>query len=736
MDPMFQDSRISAYLDDEMSAEERSRFEDELARSAELRQVVDELRGLRESLQQLPRHRLGGDFAAQVLRRAERAMLTSSAPAESQANQAPAANGDGHADSIVVRGGGPGEVVSRFRRGRRPWIWAAAAVAVAVLLMVFTPRGKKHATDIAKNDVLVKPIPEGVISARHEPSAGSRSHAGDVAVQPLLPAPSGAFNNDSDKSKGSFDFNLRQNAGKLADSRRQLSTTPTVVDGPIAAGGSAVGAASTSPTSNIIATRAARPPARMLVAEYEATPQASQEVFKQLLVDHGIEIRPSVADKELLRDRFADEFDRGANQLNFRNGADAARPVLSDEKKAAPSDKLEMSGGLRSRREKYEPSKSKSRESKQSPVEVVYVVGSREQVEGLMADLQSRRADYRQLAIAPVDSPPADLQKRIVADAWKSDSSAEQLGRPPITGENSYADGDNVRERSKFAKEAPASKAGEQNFAAAPAAPPPVSMPAAPPALTAAPQNAAVAPQGAALPSQSPANSFAPLAPPAAESTPAIAPAQDGLKEQPSSSSTPSFGARGGGKLESGATGGLADRKGSQRNKTPPPDVQFRQNSANHPTSIQLSLDQGIAAKNATAKPTTQTHGLGWAVQITDLPAEAKDALRRSLLESENTPDAFDGQPTNAPNVSHALPQVSSLPKATEKSDKSSIELGRPKDKAAVRQIEQGNQAAGGRDNRTAGSEQVQAIFVFRLAPGTEKPAAENPANEPVGGKQ
>ena len=76
MDPMFQDERISAYLDGQLPPDERSQFEDELARNGELRQVVEELRGLHDSLQELPRHRLNDDFAMQVLRRAERAVLS------------------------------------------------------------------------------------------------------------------------------------------------------------------------------------------------------------------------------------------------------------------------------------------------------------------------------------------------------------------------------------------------------------------------------------------------------------------------------------------------------------------------------------------------------------------------------------------------------------------------------------------------------------------------------------
>ena len=76
MDNLHNDERISAYLDGELSADEQTRFEERLAESAELRQLVEELRALRGSLDLLPRHRLEADFADHVLRRAEREVLT------------------------------------------------------------------------------------------------------------------------------------------------------------------------------------------------------------------------------------------------------------------------------------------------------------------------------------------------------------------------------------------------------------------------------------------------------------------------------------------------------------------------------------------------------------------------------------------------------------------------------------------------------------------------------------
>ena len=85
-------------------------------------------------------------------------------------------------------------------------------------------------------------------------------------------------------------FDTQQNAGKFADSRRQLAGTPPSVNS-LSGGRLSDGAASKlSSNAGIVATLAPRPAAKMLLAEYEVTPHASREVFKKLLLDHGIEL--------------------------------------------------------------------------------------------------------------------------------------------------------------------------------------------------------------------------------------------------------------------------------------------------------------------------------------------------------------------------------------------------------------------------------------------------------------
>ncbi len=66
---------FSAYLDGELTADEQVRVEQILATSPEARQLLEELRALGSTLQELPQEKLDEDLSARVLEIAERRML-------------------------------------------------------------------------------------------------------------------------------------------------------------------------------------------------------------------------------------------------------------------------------------------------------------------------------------------------------------------------------------------------------------------------------------------------------------------------------------------------------------------------------------------------------------------------------------------------------------------------------------------------------------------------------------
>jgi hypothetical protein len=128
---------LSAYLDGELTADERSRVERLLAESPESRQLLDELRSIKTSLERMSRARLGHDFADQVLRQAEKELLT--AGEHNGDEQSSAGNGDGGAQR-AAQYIEPAERAERlsglsWQRLRRPVIWASLTLAAGLLIM-------------------------------------------------------------------------------------------------------------------------------------------------------------------------------------------------------------------------------------------------------------------------------------------------------------------------------------------------------------------------------------------------------------------------------------------------------------------------------------------------------------------------------------------------------------------------------------------------------------------------
>src|SRR3972149_4941961 len=108
----FDDELLSAYLDDELTPEERARVEGRLAVDPAARQIVEQLRGGGRSVQELPQESVGVDLRDAILERAQRTVKPISAVTDSP------------------------RPVLRFSVGRskRGWAWAGLAVAAALLV--------------------------------------------------------------------------------------------------------------------------------------------------------------------------------------------------------------------------------------------------------------------------------------------------------------------------------------------------------------------------------------------------------------------------------------------------------------------------------------------------------------------------------------------------------------------------------------------------------------------------
>jgi hypothetical protein len=165
----FDDELLSGYLDDELAPEERAQVEARLASDSDARKLLDELRVVSDVVKSAPPVTLGDDIHEDVLRRAERAMLVSSAGE-------PALAGGGAA---VQKRAASQLSIGRSTRG---WLWAGMAIAAALMLMVFQ-------TEPGQDDEL----PREVAMQSDEPPAAARpvSDLEFRAVDESPPQPTG-----------------------------------------------------------------------------------------------------------------------------------------------------------------------------------------------------------------------------------------------------------------------------------------------------------------------------------------------------------------------------------------------------------------------------------------------------------------------------------------------------------------------------------------------------------------
>jgi hypothetical protein len=133
MNNLPENELFSAYLDGELTAAEQAEVERLLAASPAARQLLDELRALSNTLQDLPQEKLGEDLSRQVLRIAERRMLTEGEPGDLETAPTPLER-------------------SVFRRffNRRTMVWLSLTTAIALLIVISERRGPGPAVQLAR----------------------------------------------------------------------------------------------------------------------------------------------------------------------------------------------------------------------------------------------------------------------------------------------------------------------------------------------------------------------------------------------------------------------------------------------------------------------------------------------------------------------------------------------------------------------------------------------------------
>jgi len=149
---------LSAYLDGELTAEERGRVERLLADDPAARQLLDELRAVSQTIGRLPRQTLDEDLGQRVLQAAERRILTG-------ADERPTPRVE--PEPSIWR-----EWDWRGLFSRRALLWSGLAVAVAIMLTIHDRR-ERAARDLAM-------APQNAV---HAPAAPAAAEVADAATE-------------------------------------------------------------------------------------------------------------------------------------------------------------------------------------------------------------------------------------------------------------------------------------------------------------------------------------------------------------------------------------------------------------------------------------------------------------------------------------------------------------------------------------------------------------------------
>ncbi|HEY2827050.1 MAG TPA: hypothetical protein VGJ04_05560 [Pirellulales bacterium] len=419
MDSSENEILISAYLDDELTVEERARVEQLLATNSESRQLLDEMRALRGGLQELPQHKLEIDFAQHVLKKAEQ----SNADGQTAATASdPTDSSRSHPSPLTSRpsplGSGPSFPRPFARRGIA---WSLVAVAAAVVIMVATKRPDQNqrsapstaqpsfvrapaiqeqqsadrrdmALDHAENgpqvDTLKEALKEKDLGTNADESAAAR-HSGNPA-----PAISNGFADDNNDR-----FSRDATTNKQLPGGVQLGT-PLAADKPSyfnrAGSGGSLSNSLAAPQATPVSPSVNPPMVRML----EST--AGDEIKGVASPGAGIDGQQPLADGAgpvlVIRADMSADAARGRafDQLLVKNSI-----AVPDDKELAKS---EIHRKLADKKADAEPS------VKDGSLDVVYVEAAPEQIESTLDDLRNSPHIFSAVAVSNLQQSPASRE--------------------------------------------------------------------------------------------------------------------------------------------------------------------------------------------------------------------------------------------------------------------------------------------------------------------------------------
>jgi hypothetical protein len=202
MNHLPQDELLSAYIDGELTAEEQAEAERLLAASPAARQLLDELRAVSATLQSLPQMKVGEDLSQQVLRVAERRMLTEGEPADA-------------APAPLSR-----TLLRRFIN-RRSMVWLGLTAAIAAMIVVHEQHQK--AVPANKNHKEV-----ALVRGEQEKTPSIAAH--DSFRQATIQAAPGAVGRLASEKGEVKELTVEKKAGKAPQKLQELAMTPKATE--------------------------------------------------------------------------------------------------------------------------------------------------------------------------------------------------------------------------------------------------------------------------------------------------------------------------------------------------------------------------------------------------------------------------------------------------------------------------------------------------------------------------
>jgi|GEM_PF-2164287 len=364
MKDVSENELLSAYLDGELTTVERAEVERLLASSRTARRLLEELKALRNALHEMPRKKLDEDLSEHILQAAERRILTGSVD--------------------------PGQASPLWRTTARRFlnlrgvVWSALAVAVAVIVMVNAedperPDVRKVVRSDARPGDQSRSLDEGLPSdlSRSRQMKGAPSNEDSLALE--------ADTTTTQKGRGVDGSVIRAKAA--ADPGMAAMSNPSVVSkgrgpsdsaersrepnepmlGKKMAGSSVSKEAGKKAATGRIAKGSLAMSQDVLIVECEVSPEAARrQLFDAVLIKNNIAwretseevVRHETLDKDLRRKRAA------VSNLAYQN----AEPNATD---------------------------------------AVYVEATPQQIEGMLAVLNSSPDKFLSVAVEPARNTPS-----------------------------------------------------------------------------------------------------------------------------------------------------------------------------------------------------------------------------------------------------------------------------------------------------------------------------------------